>query len=333
VPARFDGPWPFGHRSLCHLRLYGADEVTLAVAIELDDNPGRSVVNAAGELRDSLLAALDVDVAKLALVLFFPAADDTCEETWTSYGGQEEGYRRITRAETESLAGEPITPRQPGPCTARDLWPGHAVLRLIPEDEAEVSLADRLSVVAIGDLPFAHLPARCAHRARYDALLAALPDDPNAREAADAQFFVTLTPDDQAACPYHDGDWRAIADASVALLDGLAPDADIDDAIDLARTLIDDETARLWLVSLVADPIVFSPGAPSVTNGQHRACALRCSGAQWTVAELSNSVRQRPAADAAAPDPTRRACAVLSAFWASRAAAPDPNAHRRTGVA
>lgn len=321
---RFDGPFPFGRSSLCHLRLFERADETVALAIEIDDNPGMSISNAAEALWEAVLVTFGISDESLRLLLFFPAAELGSEETWTEYVGEAAGFRRTTRHEAEALVDAAVTPR--GPCSyrAEALWPRHPVLQLIPEEGPELALGERLTLAAVTELPFAHLPARCAHRERFDRLLAALPADSAASEAAGAQFYLTLTPGDLADCPYHRGDWRGIADASVEVLARLPAEGDIDDVLRLADALLDDDTSRRWLASLFTDPIIFAAGAPAVTNGQHRACALRCSGAGRAAVEVTDRVAARLQPDEQASDPARRACGVLAAFWARRASMDDP---------
>ncbi|HEV3002184.1 MAG TPA: hypothetical protein VGW75_15690 [Solirubrobacteraceae bacterium] len=132
--------------------------------------------------------------------------------------------------------------------------------------------------------------------------------------AAGALFFLSLAPDDRAACGCHSTDWRVIADASVELLDRLPAGADGDTVRALTDGVLDDQVSTRWLASLFVDPIVFAPSSPSVTDGQHRACDLRCSGARWVVAEVSDREPVRGQPTGVAPDPARRACAVLAQF-------------------
>jgi hypothetical protein len=95
---------------------------------------------------------------------------------------------------------------------------------------------------------------------------------------AGERFIASLTPRDRAICKYHQGNWAAIANAStdiVARIDGRKPGAYLG-AADALRLPNRD---KMWLLSLFWDPIVLSQDRTEYTNGQHRGCALRFSGA------------------------------------------------------
>jgi hypothetical protein len=105
------------------------------------------------------------------------------------------------------------------------------------------------SVVDVVDLPPPHNSSSREHSARFEEIDERLREDGDTDSLAAGRLVLdTLTPTDCARCRYHDADWRAIA-----------------------------EDDRGWLESLFFDPIDVAGG--SYTNGQHRGCALRFSGA------------------------------------------------------
>jgi hypothetical protein len=133
------------------------------------------------------------------------------------------------------------------------------------------------SAVEVGELPPPHNPGSCAHSARFKDLEERVrAEGVNDELAAGRLFLGTLTPDDRARCRYHEADWAAIADESVRIVEELGA-RDQDDYLEAAErsALRDDD--RGWLESLFFDPVDIAGG--SYTNGQHRGCALRFSGA------------------------------------------------------
>jgi hypothetical protein len=135
--------------------------------------------------------------------------------------------------------------------------------------------------VRVSDLPLPHNPARCQHGRRFGPILE------RTREAglrgfgaeleAGGLFLDSLTPADLRACRFHKADWKAIADESVRILDRLGAAEPDDYASEASRSRLS-KRDRHWLYSLFRDPIFIGGG--SYTNGQHRGCALRFSGAE-----------------------------------------------------
>jgi hypothetical protein len=130
-------------------------------------------------------------------------------------------------------------------------------------------------IVAVADLPLAHLPSSCAHFGRFMELEIAHSDEPES--VVRALWHQSLTPEDYAACEYHQADWLAIADASIAVLESVA-DSKRDLVVACADQALPSDDLY-WLMSLFADPIMWRRGGDGVENGQHRVCALRAAGA------------------------------------------------------
>lgn len=134
----------------------------------------------------------------------------------------------------------------------------------------------------VDQLPPPHNPSRCRHIDRFRQIA----DEQNTPEGrrwlehdleVGRAFLTTLTPDDLRHCPFHDADWRAIADASVRIIETLGR-CDTDEYAAAASDTPLRRNDREWLVSLFSDPIFIGGG--TYTNGQHRGCALRFSGAK-----------------------------------------------------
>jgi len=126
-------------------------------------------------------------------------------------------------------------------------------------------------------LPYAHNPSRCVHIDRFNAILGD-GSTPEQEMAAGCAFYNSLAPRDFERCLYHDANWTSIAAASAELV--AIPSEERQEALYTAADSLGDRDG-LWLHSLFANPIVWSPeDIGGVTNGQHRICALRSVGSQ-----------------------------------------------------
>jgi hypothetical protein len=139
------------------------------------------------------------------------------------------------------------------------------------------------AAVPVGDIPGPHDPYKCRHAARFKAIRDELQDPDAGRdvleELAGRRFLDSLSWWDRVRCSYHWARWRAIADESVRILKAVGP-ADTDVYAEAAeRSRLRGRNRRL-LQSLFDDPVVVVGGG--FTNGQHRGCALRFSGATHT---------------------------------------------------
>ncbi len=96
-------------------------------------------------------------------------------------------------------------------------------------------------------------------------------------QTAHAELFVGLTEKEFAACPYHQGDWQAIAEAALAYAE-----VDEHEEPERAQELFDMEHLspqdREWAQAMLGDHIWWDEGDTSLTNGQHRLCAMRAAG-------------------------------------------------------
>jgi hypothetical protein len=195
----------------------------------------------------------------------------------------------------------------------------HPLLGLIEEEEENPPLGSRLTVVPVALLPWPHNPFRCAHHARFDQIKDFYPPACWTSGAAGAHFFLTLTDQDFRACSYHEPDWRRVAEVSVEVFEALPVEAELDTALDEASGRFDSKLEREALNSLFADPIVWLGEEDSITNGQHRACALKASGAPLCVVDTDG----RHVDGEHAGDPRLCARAHLAAFWAQQTFQPD----------
>ena len=148
----------------------------------------------------------------------------------------------------------------------------------------EEIVRDIFEAVSVTRLPPPHNPAQCKHRDRFAPISAqhqaAGKDWFDADLEAGCAFLATLTPGDLRTCTYHQANWKAIAGASVRILENLGP-REPKDYLAAAERIRLRRRDRPWLFSLFRDPIIIV--SSSYTNGQHRGCALRFSGAERAV--------------------------------------------------
>ncbi|MEU0110645.1 hypothetical protein ABZ313_35515 [Streptomyces sp. NPDC006251] len=125
-------------------------------------------------------------------------------------------------------------------------------------------------------LPWPHGLFKCAYAERGKRIARTYPGGRRADQTAHAELFAELTEEEFAACPYHQGDWQAIAEAVLA-----HAEVDEDEEPERARELYAMEHLsprdRQWAQRLVSDHIWWEEGSDSLTNGQHRLCAMRAA--------------------------------------------------------
>jgi len=136
--------------------------------------------------------------------------------------------------------------------------------------------------VPVDQIPVPHNPSNCEHYERFKAFKS------SGSDSAGEQFIGSLTPDDRHACRYHQADWRWIADESVRIIAELGH-AEVGDYIDAVDQMEGFDEKHLWLRTLFHDPVDIAGG--EFTNGQHRACALRFSGARSAAMVVEDEYR------------------------------------------
>ncbi|MFG2681283.1 hypothetical protein [Streptomyces sp. NPDC048392] len=126
-------------------------------------------------------------------------------------------------------------------------------------------------------LPWPHGLFMCEYAERGKRLARTYPGGRREAQTAHAELFAGLTEEEFAACPYHQGDWKAIAEAALAFAE-----VNEDEESDRAGELYDMEHLsphdREWAQAMVGDHIWWDEGDTSLTNGQHRLCAMRAAG-------------------------------------------------------
>jgi hypothetical protein len=300
--------------SIAWVRVYRTERGDgIAVAVEPDDNPGTSAINAAESLLTDLGRAFP-GVQPLRVFVHFP--NDRHELGWIELRQTDEkvAFERLTSGALRVLLG--VTSFDEGdvdePTCSFFAGAQHPLLGLIPPPEPTRDRLRDLGVIAVADLPWPHNPSECKWGERFQELDAFYPSSGHPDPAVRAHWFLTLTDDDLAGCPYHRADWHRIAEVSVDLFRSFAADGTLEDLLAAVEAELGSCPESRWCSSLFLDPIVCSPTDSSVTNGQHRACALRAGGAPLCVVGLDGEYVREPQPT----DPWRRAAGDVAAFWA-----------------
>ncbi|MFD6113795.1 hypothetical protein ACFWG0_27305 [Streptomyces yangpuensis] len=172
--------------------------------------------------------------------------------------------------------------RPPAPETEADVYPSSFSN---PSDRALfLNGVTGIRPVAVSRLPWPHRLSKCSHFQRVEAIEKTYPEDWYAGQVAHAELFTRLTQEDFAACPYHQGNWTAIVEAANELAA-----AELEEDPERARAAYAmehlDKADREWARALVHDPICWDDNHDSLTNGQHRTCALRAAGVPYLPVE------------------------------------------------
>ena len=271
-----------GRLALCWLRLLSRSGRPLAVILtDVPNNPGRSVVNGlegfASAVRNqvvgnrgdcdwfvSWISEVDSEESSFIRVRFLNA-DNLTEPDFFQTG--------ILRRELEAFVGARL-PDLPLPELLTE-----AVLAAGGQLEDEGEWRQEYRIMLVSDLPPPHNPSRCVHSARFDKMVKLCAGS----GCSPGEMFITsLTPDDFSKCPYHVGNWREVASVSVAIIEALGPDPENEQLQEAISDSALGKREKNWLYCLFHDPIVASP-VDGFTNGQHRACAVRASGAERVV--------------------------------------------------
>jgi hypothetical protein len=319
----FDGLYVFGC-SICRLRVLtpqSKDPRRVVLATDLADAPGASIVNGFEVLAESVISNFGEQPTRW--LLHFPAVETPPgfdDPSWIDVVPAKEpastpDWHKISRVEAEAITGLDLSTADTEPATIAALAGKAVLLREHAQaPEPERLPAEYLRIVPVAALPFPHHPFRCPHRQRF-LDLAKLYDD-HEWVVAGAHWYLTLMSDDLAQCEFHRCDWRRVADASVAILESLSPTATRGDLMDACSAQRLQSPELEGLLSIFTEPIDWTPGSPTVTNGQHRLCALSAAGAERCVVDTNGEpLHTTPAASVEAA-----ACAALASYWIGRTA-------------
>lgn len=260
------------------LRLYRSEDVDVAIITEVPGNQGRSVCNGIEKTARWILNAFELIAERTIWFECWPAGfyeDKPPRYAKVSFGdlgdmsGPDWG-RDIGRSDVEAIVGTSLAP-----------IPSHEELldRVIVAggDLTHPGPSLAFKIVPTNDLPAPHQPFRCAHYERYKEIAETMGNNHQNEQAVGRAFQESLTPSDYRKCRFHKGNWNAIATTAVRIVyeRGSQPtDHDISEVAEEAKL---SKKNCMWLRSLFGDAIFIEGG--SYTNGQHRGCALRVSGA------------------------------------------------------
>jgi len=314
----FDGLHCFGRGSICRVRVVsaGSEGSRAVLATHLQDSPGPSIANDV----EGLVASVSSDFGEQPTrwLLHFPDAEAA---TWTEakVAGREVEWNGLSRGEAEAITGLDLSGADTEPASIIELAGDHGLLlamAVVPEQERLPAAC--LAAVPVPLLPFPHHPFRCPHAQRFADLAGTYDEAPPT--VVGAHWYLTLSAEDFEECPFHQADWLAVAEASVAILEALPAEASNEEVIDsCAESALAGEEMR-WLRSLFSEPIVWIPGEQELTNGQHRTCALRAAGAERCVVETDG----HPLPSRFPRDGRAAAHAALACHWLGRAAEGSP---------
>lgn len=279
---------PADRAGIYWLRLYRlAKNRSVAVLTEVPGNPGTSVTNAASLLRLEVAEAFTINELELDVFIIWPRRQDLGAPIESATYSQAPGpstphWRTTSRKRIEALVG-PLAP-----------LPKHSVLfrEVLARGGRKHQWGREIwEAVPVGYLPPFHAPYQCEHGARFKTILRDAEHHTREEELeAGRTFMESFTVAERAKCRYHQGDWRAIADASVKILaavDASDPDAYVR-AADATKLRVRD---KRWLHSMFSNRIDLGAIRKAYVNGQHRGCALRFSGAEKAARSGSTSRR------------------------------------------
>lgn len=317
----FDGLYCFGS-SVCRLRVVPAqqDRSRVVIATDLTDSPGSSICNDF----EGLAAAVSKDFGECATrwLLHYPGLEIGDEPSqWSEAMPQQDrpDFRpNMGRSEAESISGCDLSGFDAEAATLAELAGDCTVLaKLACGPEPERLPGQYMRAVPVAALPFTHGPFRCPHEKRFHKIADLYKGtDTEDMPVVGAHWFLTLSAEDFGGCEYHERDWARIASASVAVLEAIGPQGSREHIrAACAEQELSPADGRT-LLRLFADPIIWHPGSLTLTNGQHRTCALRAAGAEFCAVDTSGY--KAPSTYPATPNAA--ASALLAAYWTARAA-------------
>jgi hypothetical protein len=270
---------PFGHGrpGIFWLRLYEGPAGHVGIVTEVPGNPARSVTNGISQIAYHIGKHFAIAPHRLVLYEVWPSGSPTGDSPdihRVNLRGQT-GWDKASRKEIEAHVGGALSRLPPhDDLYRRVLACGGGVTRKV--------LRSIFEAVPVLTLPPPHNPSRCRHSDRFgrtchrqSASLAQRSEVVQDLESG-AAFLASLSPRDLDACPFHDAHWKEIAEESARIVQALGR-GDTEIYVEAAHQAPLPSRDRKWLVSLFTDPIVIDGGF--YTNGQHRGCALRFSGA------------------------------------------------------
>jgi hypothetical protein len=288
-------PLPGRLPGLYWLRFYRGSPRCVAVLTEVPGNPSASLTNAISRISGFVADRFSLRLSELTVFQIWPKGAVTHpgvqRVTFTDDGEEKVPGHRDRRdpdvVQLDAFTGWPqwwsstrraiekvVGSRLPELPSHDDLY---AAVKAMGGGTTQDVWRRVFGVVEVADLPPPHNPSSCEHSDRYEDIREQVRADGVDDElTAGVRFLDTITPEDCVRCRYHDGDWATIANESVRIVEELGV-CDQDKYLEAAAQSELEGDDRSWLESLFFDPVDIAGG--SYTNGQHRGCALRFSGA------------------------------------------------------
>jgi hypothetical protein len=136
-----------------------------------------------------------------------------------------------------------------------------------------MSVGEDWRIADVEALPWPSDLFRCPWRERIADVLDG--SDESGRQAATRSLVLGLTPEEVAACPYHQPDWLLAARTAVALLE--SDRFSLEHLSSAAQVAGMDRDTEEAMYGFIWEPIIWNGGA-RVGNGQHRVCAMKLAG-------------------------------------------------------
>ncbi len=251
-----------------------ASGVRVGVLTEVPGNPGLSVCNDIEGILQYLDEKYELREDSTAIFEIWPRGciDEDVQINRVSFEASV-SWDAAQREDIETLAGGALPP-----------LPNHeelyARVRAFGGGTEEELWRPRFEVFPVTELPPPHNPSRCDYASTFRNLEAesscAPPGLHDATLAVGQHFIEALARLDRSQCWYHRANWKTIADESVRILRRIGHENPDRYRAEVRKSKLPQRDRR-WLDSLFADPIFVNGG--TYTNGQHRGCALRFSGA------------------------------------------------------
>lgn len=209
--------------------------------------------------------------------------------------------------DTKDAAHRPAAPDDEG-----DLYP--TVFSTPERRTLELEGVAKVRAVSAAELPWPHSLFKCPYAERGKDIARTYPGGRRADQTAHAELFAGLTEEEFAACPYHRGDWPAIAEAVLAFAE-VNEDEEPERASALYAMEHLSPRDREWAQRMLSDHIWWEEGSTSLTNGQHRVCAMR----QASVARVPVYGRHLPGRQLSdARDAREHARTTVERYWTER---------------
>ncbi|MDH6522072.1 hypothetical protein [Streptomyces sp. SAI-090] len=209
--------------------------------------------------------------------------------------------------DTKDAAHRPAAPEDEG-----DLYP--TVFSTPERRTLHLEGVTGVRAVPAAALPWPHGLFKCKYAERGKHIARTYPGGRRADQTAHAELFAELGDEEFAACPYHQGDWPAIAEAVLAFAE-VDEDEEPERASELYAMEHLSPRDRQWARRMLSDHIWWEEGAASLTNGQHRVCAMR----QAAVAQVPVYGRYLPGQQLPdAKDAREHARTTVEQYWIGR---------------